>query len=107
MDKQAYFEMCEMLGTEPLDEEIPLEIDDFPELVQKALHIYAYLPDIWEGMSGTFMGKDLSIIPLLFNSFKVEEVEVAIVLDFISTTDNIRKKNYRDTKAKAPKTKSR
>lgn len=59
MDKQAYFEMCEMLGSEPIDDEIPVEADDFPELVQKALHIYSYLPDIWEGMSGTYMGKDL------------------------------------------------
>lgn len=103
MDKQAYFEMCEMLGTEPLDEEIPLELDDFPELVQQALHIYSYLPDIWEGMSGTFMGKDLSIIPLLFDAFSIDKEDVALILDFISTTDGIRKKNYSDKKAKAPK----
>ena len=59
MDKHTYFEMCEMLGTEPIDDDIPIEVDDLPELVQKALHIYSYLPDAWEGMSGTYMGKDL------------------------------------------------
>jgi hypothetical protein len=67
MDKQAYFEMCEMLGSEPLEDEIPIEIDDFPGLVQEALHLYSYLSDIWEGMSGTYMGKDLSIMPLLIS----------------------------------------
>ena len=39
MTKEAYFEMCEMLGSEPLESEIPLELDDFPDLGH---HILAY-----------------------------------------------------------------
>lgn len=104
MDKQAYFEMCEMLGTTPLEEEIPLELNDFPELVQEALHIYSYLQDVWEGMSGTYMGKDLSILPMLVSSFNTDLAEVPFILEIISTVDNIRKKSYNDKKQKAPKT---
>lgn len=93
-----------MLGQEPIDEDIPVELDDFPELVQRALHIYQYLQDIWEGMSGTFMGKDLSILPMLVNTFDIEKQEVPIVLDVISITDSVRKKTYQDKKPKTTKT---
>lgn len=101
MTKDAYFEMCETLGSEPIDSEIPVDLSDFPELVQTALHVYSYLPDIWEGMSGTFMGKDLSIMPLLVNSFEIEHTELGIVLDLISTIDGIRKTIYK-SKRKSP-----
>ena len=62
MTKEAYFEMCDMLGSEPIEEEIPLELDDFPELVQQAFVIYGMLSDIWEGMSGSYLGKDYSLL---------------------------------------------
>jgi hypothetical protein len=61
MSKDAYFEMCEMMGSEPKDEEIPIEFNDLPDVVQQALEIYGFLPDRWEGMSATFLGKDYSI----------------------------------------------
>ena len=30
MTKEQYFEMCEALGNEPAESEIPIEFDDFP-----------------------------------------------------------------------------
>lgn len=98
MTKDAYFEMCDMLGTEPLDEDIPVELDDFPDLIQRTLLVYSYLPDIWEGMSGTFMGKDISLLFQLFELFYISREEHNISLDIVGTIDAIRKKIYKDKK---------
>lgn len=49
--------LCEQLGQEPNPAEMPLEPSDFPEEVQVAFFMFSLLPDHWEGMSGTYMGK--------------------------------------------------
>ena len=43
MTKEQYFEMCEMLGSQPVDSEIPVELDDFPVEVQQAFLVYKQL----------------------------------------------------------------
>jgi hypothetical protein len=102
MTKDAYFELCEMLGTEPQDEDIPVETSDLPPLVQTSLAVYSYLPDRWEGMSGTYMGKDLNILFNLLDIFKVEKDEYRLVLELISTIDSIRSNLYKEKKPKEP-----
>lgn len=103
MTKEAYFEMCEQLGTEPLEEEIPIEIDDFPELVQESLIIYGLLADRWDSMAGQYLGKDFSIVFDLFNIYQVESSERLLCLSFIQHTDNVRSKIINDKiKAKTP-----
>ena len=93
MTKDAYFEMCEMLGTEPDPEEIPVELDDLPDLIQQALEIYGFLPDRWEGMSATFMGKDYSIAFELFRTYEIDcNVEQRLLLRIMSVIDGIRSK---------------
>ena len=52
--------MCEQMGWEPKDEEIPKDPSDLSYNVQCALILYEALPDIWEGMSGSWMGKNYS-----------------------------------------------
>ena len=85
--------MCDMLGTEPNPEEIPVEFDDLPELVQQALEIYQYLPDRWEGMSGTFMGKDYSVVFELFTTYEIESnIEKRLFLRIMNVVDAIRSK---------------
>jgi len=93
MTKDQYYEMCDMLGTEPNPEEIPVEFDDLPELVQQALEIYQYLPDRWEGMSGTFMGKDYSVVFELFTTYEIESnIEKRLFLRIMNVVDAIRSK---------------
>lgn len=65
--------MCEALGVEPTEEDTPIEIEDFLEETQLAFQIYKYLPDRWEGMSATYLGKDLTNLPFLFDTFKVDD----------------------------------
>jgi hypothetical protein len=69
MTRDAYFEMCEALGTEPIEEEIPVEFEDFLLDVQEALGIYQKLRDEWDYMGGNYIGKNytglLDILELL------------------------------------------
>lgn len=81
MTKDQYFLMCEQLGTEPVPEEIPVSFEDFPYQVQEAINIFTILPDNWEGMSGTYMGKDYSILPYLMDEiFQVENKQQTMQL---------------------------
>ena len=50
MSAEQYYMMCEQLGTEPKEEEVPADFEDFPHTVQMAMNIHAVLPDKWEGL---------------------------------------------------------
>ena len=60
MNLEQYLQMCEQMGWEPKDEEMPKDPSYLSYNVQGTLILYNALPDIWEGMSGTWMGKDYS-----------------------------------------------
>ena len=60
MDSEQYFQMCEQMGWEPKEEEIPKDASYLSYEVQCALVLFNCLPDKWEGMSGSWMGKDYS-----------------------------------------------
>jgi hypothetical protein len=87
MTKQGYFEMCEAMGTTPVEEEIPVELADFPPEVQGAFEIYQVLQDVWEPMSGTYMGKNMNGISDLFNIYQVSQDEKRFLLELISLID--------------------
>jgi hypothetical protein len=90
MTREAYLEMCETLGTEPNPDEIPTEFSDFPELVQQVITIYYLLTDRWEGMSGTYLGKDLTIVFNLFEMYHLDKQEQLLALQLIQLLDKIR-----------------
>lgn len=88
MTKEKYFEMIELLGTEPLEEEIPTEFGDFPLEVQQIIEIYGFLSDVWDMFGGNYLGKDYSILPELFSIFKIEDKKLALIL--LKNIDNVR-----------------
>ena len=51
---------------------MPLEPSDFPEEVQVAFFMFSLLPDHWEGMSGTYMGKYWDGIDYFFKVYEVK-----------------------------------
>ena len=69
----AYLDMCEQLGEEPDPEKMPLTVQDYPEEVQMAFFIHHLLPDRWEGMSGSYMGKDMSSLGTLLDIWEVDD----------------------------------
>lgn len=82
--------MCEMLGTEPKEEEIPVDVDDLPFLVQQCFVIYSLLPDEWDTMNGGFLGKNYSIVFDLMKVYAVEELEIPLALTFLQCMDSVR-----------------
>jgi len=51
---------------------MPLTSSDFPEEVQVAFFIFSFLSDVWDGMSGTYLGKDWGIVFRLFDLYKID-----------------------------------
>jgi hypothetical protein len=73
MTRHQYFEMCEMLQTEPLESEIPVEFEDLNEDVQYTISIYNMLQDNWDTMNGIYLGKSMAGISDIFNLMEVED----------------------------------
>lgn len=106
MSKEMYLEMCQQLGSEPVDSEMPLDLEDFPELVQTAFTVYAYLPDLWDTMGGNYLGKDYGTVFQLLSLYKVEQEELLLCLEFLRCMDNVRSKIIAEKlKAKSSNTK--
>jgi hypothetical protein len=100
MTKAAYFEMCEVLGNEPLEEQIPVEYDDLSIDVQEALSIYSKLKDEWDAMNGIYLGKSYSGILDIFNILEVPVEDRRVMFDLIGSIDKVRSKAL---EAKRPK----
>lgn len=100
MSKEIYFEMCEQLGTEPIEAEIPLDMDDFPIEVQDAIVVYYKLRDEWDSMSGTYLGKSYLGLRDILDLYEIDQSNRIYVLDWISVMDAARSKAI---EAKKPK----
>ena len=68
--------MCEQLGQEPDPSKMPLDLDDFPSEVQVAFFVYSFMSDNWEGMSGTYLGKNWDEFPNIISTFELENPKV-------------------------------
>jgi hypothetical protein len=106
MTKERYLMMMEQLGQEPNPDEIPAEFSDFPYEIQEAINIFSILPDVWEGFSGTYMGKDYSILPYLMeNVFNVdnrrETMQYLLMIGKIVMDIRIREQKERQRRAKS------
>lgn len=90
MTSELYYEMCEMMGTEPVESEVPVGFHDLPELVQDYVHIYYLLRDIWDPMGGNYLGKDMSTVFEFFRLYNVEPDEQLFALGVIQQLDSCR-----------------
>ena len=100
--------MMEQLGNEPIPEEIPLEYGDFPNIVQEAMQIFSILPDVYEGFSATYMGKDYTILPYLMDTiFAVnnpqQTMQILLMIASIVMNNRVAEQIARDRKAKHKK----
>jgi hypothetical protein len=92
MTKDTYFEMCEMLGSEPVDSEIPVDLEDFPDLIQLCFIVYGFLPDRWDAMGGNFLGKDYTIVFDLFDVYSIDTLDRLLALTTLQQMDVCRSK---------------
>lgn len=106
MTKDMYFDMCEQLGQEPIEEEIPVELSDFDPFVQTCFVIYRILSDNWDPMGGNYLGKNYSIVFDLFTVYQIDhEGDKLLALEMLQTMDDIRTKLIKQKQAanKPPK----
>tara|TARA_B100000214_G_scaffold266937_1_gene197833 strand:- start:13164 stop:13526 length:363 start_codon:yes stop_codon:yes gene_type:complete len=87
MDLEKYLRICEQLGQEPDPEKMPLEISVFPDEVQVAFFMFNLLSDNWDGMSGTYLGKDWSHCDHLFSVYEIEDPKITMY--FMKLYENI------------------
>lgn len=92
MTREAYFEMCEALGNEPVDSEIPVELTDFPDEIQDVFSIYYRLKDDWDTMNGIYLGKNYSGILDALEIYEVEKIDRKFYLEWFSVIDAARSK---------------
>ena len=95
MTKEQYFDMCEQLGTEPVDENIPIELADFPIEVQEAFNIYRVLRDEWEFVAGSYLGKNLNSIFQVFDAYNIPKIDQAFYYNLINNLFNEKFKEKR------------
>ena len=84
MTRERYFKMCEQLGQEPKEEEIPLDASDFPDIVIFALETFGSLGDRIYPEVG-YVGKDFTNLPLYLKLYDIDNVdlflEILVFLD--------------------------
>ena len=99
MTKETYYEMCDMLKSEPVDSEIPVEFDDLPLEVQEAFDIYSALQDNWDTMNGNYMGKAYVGVVDIMQMYEVEDTKMMFSL--VRLIDTYRMKAIKANKPKS------
>lgn len=92
MSKYQYFEMCEQMGMDPVEAEIPVEFDDLLIEVQEALTVYNYLQDNWDYMNGNYIGKNLTGFKDILEFAEIDPDYHRSVYEIVLTVDRIRQK---------------
>ena len=90
MTKESYLEMCELLGTEPVESEIPIEFEDLYDEVQEAITVYNMLQDSWDTMNGMYLGKVLNGIVDIFNIAEIEDRQTCYKIIQLLDSNRIR-----------------
>ena len=88
--------MCELLGSAPKEGEIPVDRNDLFTETQLAFLVYDKLQANWEGMSGHYLGKDLSLLPVLMKHYKFDKSLKNYTWEIIPIIDNIVAKDISD-----------
>jgi len=104
----TYLDICEQKGIEPDPNEMPPTMGDYPLEVQVAFLLHDLLPDRWEGMSGSYLGKDYSSLGLLLDTWEVEDKQSCIYFIKHIEAQNSRKINENlESKRKANERKAK
>ena len=60
------------MGWEPKEEDLPQDGSNLSLECQQALTVLNSLPDMWEGMNGTWLGKDYSGLGTVMGIYEIE-----------------------------------
>jgi len=75
MTRERYFKMCEQMGQEPNEDEIPPDFEDFPSIAIDAMNTFSMLGDKVVPDIG-YLGKDFTNLPHYMDIYEVEDKEL-------------------------------
>jgi hypothetical protein len=108
MSVDQYLNLKEQMGEDPDLDEMPTEISDYPLEVQESFLLHTFLPDRWDGASGTYMGKDWSALESLLRILKISDWKTSVFFlkhieaeHIVSTNDGL--KRQEETRARRAK----
>ena len=78
MSIDQYLLMCEQMGWEPKEEEIPIDHASLPLESQQALVLLNALPDKWEGMNGVWLGKDYAGLADIMSIYQINDNKLEV-----------------------------
>ena len=78
MSIDQYLLMCEQMGWEPKEEEIPIDPASLPVESQQALVLLNALPDKWEGMNGVWLGKDYAGLADIMSIYQINDNKLEV-----------------------------
>ncbi len=85
MTRDRYLEMCEQMGREPKEDEIPLDCEDLPPLAIHAINSINKMGDRL-GVDIGFLGKDYTNLPYWIDIYGIEDTELFLdLLNFLET----------------------
>lgn len=82
--------MCEVLGTTPDENQIPVEFNDLAVEVQQCIWLYNSLRDQWDYFGGNYIGKDLSQFWKVLELHDLDILDGRWYWDMINHIDHIR-----------------
>jgi hypothetical protein len=103
MTKEHYFEMCEALGSTPVESEIPIGVEDLPEEVRTALMIWQSLPSDVDYFNGGYYGKHLHLYKPIFELYNVPVEDYTYYYNWIRTIDRLKTQQVQSKKSKPEK----
>ena len=78
MSIDQYLLLCEQMGWEPKEEEIPIDPASLPLESQQALVLLNALPDKWEGMNGVWLGKDYTGLADIMSIYQINDNKLEV-----------------------------
>ena len=75
------------MGEEPDPARMPLDSSEFPEEVQVAFFMFSLFSDNWDGASGSYLGKEWSQCPQLFELYEIQDPKTTMY--FLKLYENI------------------
>jgi hypothetical protein len=72
MTLEQYYLMCEQMGWDPVEDEMPKEIGSLDFTSQTALILFNLLPDNIDSMNGSWLGKDFSSLEIFMNIYEID-----------------------------------
>lgn len=102
MTKETYFEMCEVLGSIPKEDEIPIEYEDLPPEAHTAFAVYDMLKDDWDYFNGNYFGKVFTGITEVFTILDLPRNEWREIHEIVVMIDKIKTEIIQSKKKSVP-----